>query len=133
MFSDKEKNNNASIFIVDTIGILTKIYAYADIAYVGGGFGAGIHNILEPATFGLPIIIGPKFQKFNEAIDLVSNKGCFVVKDDSDLTRLLQKFNIDNLFKNQASKIAKDYIINNLGATECILSYIKKNSSILQY
>ncbi len=132
LFSDKIRNNNASVFIIDTIGILTKIYAYADVAYVGGGFGTGIHNILEPATFGLPIIIGPKFQKFNEAIDLVNQKGCFVINTNSDLIKVLRKIKSNEGFKNQAAKIVKEYIINNLGATECILGYIKKNSSILQ-
>ncbi len=124
LFSDKEKNNNAQVFIIDTIGILTKIYSYADVAYIGGGFGAGIHNILEPATFGLPIIIGPKYQKFNEAIDLVNKKSCFVIKNNIDLKNYLIKFKTDEKFKKQAAKISKNYILNNLGATNCVIKYI---------
>ncbi len=132
LFSDKVKNNNAQVFIVDTIGILTKIYSYADVAYIGGGFEKGIHNILEPATFGIPIIIGPKFKKFNEAVELVKLKGCFVVNNKPELFLILDKFK-DNEFINKAKIITNNYVINNLGATECILSYIKKNSSILQH
>jgi len=127
LFSDKVKNNQAQVFIVDTIGILTKIYSYADVAYVGGGFGTGIHNILEPATFGLPIIIGPKFQKFKEAIDLVAKKGCFVVTNKTELNVLLKKLKDKKEFKEHASLVSKNYILNNLGATEQIINYI--NSS----
>ena len=125
LFSDKNKNNNASVFIVDTIGILTKIYNYADVAYVGGGFGIGIHNILEPATFGVPIIIGPKFQKFNEAVDLVTKKGCSVVTNNLELKNLLHKFKTNVEFRNKASEVSKNYVLNNIGATKSIINYIK--------
>ena len=124
LFSDKEKNNNASVFIVDTIGILTKIYSYADVAYIGGGFGTGIHNILEPATFGLPIIIGPKFQKFNEAIDLVNKKGCFVITNNFELKKVLTLLKNNNDFREKTSLISKKYIIDNLGATQITINYI---------
>ena len=125
LFSDKNKNNNTSVFIVDTIGILTKIYNYADVAYVGGGFGIGIHNVLEPATFGVPIIIGSKFQKFNEAVDLVAKKGCFVVTNNLELKNLLHKFKTNVEFKNKASEVSKNYVLNNIGATKSIINYIK--------
>ena len=72
------------IFIIDTIGLLTKIYAYADTAYVGGAFKTGLHNIIEPAVFGIPIVIGPKFSKFKEALDLVEAKGCIAVKNQEN-------------------------------------------------
>jgi len=132
LYSDKEKNDNAQVFIVDTIGILTKIYSYADVAYIGGGFEKGIHNILEPATFGVPIIIGPKYKKFNEAVELVNLKGCFVVNNNSELFSILDEFKKPD-FINNTKIITNNYVINNLGATQCILSYIKKNSSILQH
>ena len=84
---------NSNVFIIDTIGILTKIYSYADIAYVGGGFGnPGVHNILEPATFGVPIVIGPNYAKFNEAIELVQNAACFVTDSSQKLSVLLSSF-----------------------------------------
>ena len=132
LFSDTKYDNSATVFIVDTIGILTKMYHYADVAYVGGGFGNGIHNILEPATFGVPIIIGPKFNKFKEAIDLIALKGCFVVKNEKELKHTLQQFIIDTSLKAESSQITKNYVKSNTGATNCIISYIKKNSAILQ-
>ena len=60
---------------------MTKIYSYADIAYVGGGFRTGLHNILEPATFGIPIVIGPEYNKFREALDLVELHGCISISN----------------------------------------------------
>ncbi|MEE9350280.1 MAG: glycosyltransferase N-terminal domain-containing protein [Flavobacteriaceae bacterium] len=132
LFSDKVKNNSANVLIIDTIGLLSKIYSYANIAYIGGGFGAGIHNILEPATFGMPLIIGPKFQKFNEAKDLINLKGCFVVKNTEDLRELLCQFKENGKSIKETANITKNYIASNIGATKCIISYIKKNSSILQ-
>ncbi|MDZ7612394.1 MAG: glycosyltransferase N-terminal domain-containing protein [Flavobacteriaceae bacterium] len=84
LFSEKDRSENAQVFIIDTIGILTKIYSYADLAYVGGGFGkSGIHNVLEPAVFGCPLVIGPNYQKFQEAADLVNEQACESVIDQS--------------------------------------------------
>lgn len=125
LFSDTVKNNNAQVFIVDTIGVLTKVFSYAHVAYIGGGFEKGIHNILEPATFGLPVIIGPKYQKFKEAIDLVELKGCFVVKNNSNLIEILQSLKIDKHFREKTANISKKYILDHLGATEQIFNYIK--------
>jgi 3-deoxy-D-manno-octulosonic-acid transferase len=131
LYSDKEKNIDASVFIVDTIGILTKIYSYANVAYIGGGFGTGIHNILEPATFGVPIIIGPNYQKFKEAVDLVDKKGCFVIKNKAELIKVIQLFKNDELLKKYGT-ISENYVKNNIGATLCIISYINKKMTILQ-
>jgi 3-deoxy-D-manno-octulosonic-acid transferase len=78
------------IFIINTIGILTKIYSYADIAYVGGGFGnPGVHNILEPATFGIPIVIGPNYSHFAEATALVNMEGCVSISNQNELNETL--------------------------------------------
>ena len=87
MFSEKEGKNLADydVFIIDTVGILTKIYSYATIAYVGGGFGnPGVHNILEPATFGLPIVIGPNYSHFAEATELVQLGGCISIANATE-------------------------------------------------
>ena len=82
-----------TVLIVDTIGILSSLYQYGKVAYIGGGFGKGIHNTLEAATFGLPVIFGPKYHKFQEAVDLVATEAAFPVHDyaafDSVLSRLL--------------------------------------------
>jgi 3-deoxy-D-manno-octulosonic-acid transferase len=126
LFSDKDKKNNmdAQVLIIDSIGFLTKVYSYATIAYIGGGFGAGIHNILEPATFGLPIIIGPNYQKFNEAKELIDLDACQVINNASELNLALR-----GLFDNKQSirlkgKNARAYILKNTGASQRIIEYI---------
>ena len=121
----KPRLENYQVFIIDTIGILTKIYSYADIAYVGGGFGnPGVHNILEPATFGIPIVIGPNYSHFAEAIALVGLEGCISVKNQSELNEAF-----DLLLQNEDERYEKGHICStfvqmNKGATNSILKYI---------
>ena len=126
LYSEKDNCDiaNAEVLIVDTIGLLTKIYSYADISYVGGGFATGLHNVLEPATFGLPVIIGPQFDKFKEAVDLVQNKGCVVVNNSSEFEKLLEALFLDPLYRSEKGQIAGDYILNNVGATPMIMNYV---------
>jgi len=113
---------NFDVFIIDTIGILTKIYSYADIAYVGGGFGnPGVHNILEPATFGVPIVIGPNFSHFAEAIALVNMEGCVSISNQKELNEAFE-----NLIQNEDIRFEKGHICStfvqmNRNATETIL------------
>lgn len=116
---------DAQVLIVDTIGLLNKVYSYATIAFIGGGFGAGIHNILEPTTFGVPILIGPKYHKFKEAIDLVKLKGCFVVNNQIDFNKILTLFSDKNELE-KIKMINNQYVKKNIGATLCITNYIKK-------
>ena len=128
MFSEKERQNIAEfqVFIVDTIGILTKIYSYANVAYVGGGFTkSGVHNVLEPATFGIPIVIGPNYFKFNEAKDLIKNEACFVVDNSQKLSVLLNEFFQQKTKREQAGKNALNYVKNKTGATAKILNYLQ--------
>ena len=125
-YSDETIDKNAQVLIVDTIGILSKIYSYATITYVGGGFGVGIHNILEPATFGIPVIIGPNYQKFQEAKDLVEKGGCFVVHNQKEFNSVLKKLEDDTL-RVQAGKINGNYVKDNLGGTDCVVDYVKNN------
>jgi 3-deoxy-D-manno-octulosonic-acid transferase len=114
-----------NVFIIDTIGILTKIYSYADIAYVGGGFGnPGVHNILEPATFGIPIIIGSNYSHFAEATALVGLEGCISVKNQSELNEAF-----DLLLQNEDERYEKGHICStfvqmNKGATNSILKSV---------
>lgn len=121
----KPRLENYQVFIIDTIGILTKIYSYADIAYVGGGFGnPGVHNILEPATFGIPIVIGPNYSHFAEATALVGMEGCVSVKNQSELNEAF-----DLLLQNEDERYEKGHICStfvqmNKGATNAILKYI---------
>ncbi len=86
LYTDGALDADAKVFIADTIGILTKIYSYADLAYIGGGFDKdGVHNVLEPAVFGIPLIIGPVYEKFEEAKDLVNLGGCLVAQHEEQL------------------------------------------------
>jgi 3-deoxy-D-manno-octulosonic-acid transferase len=126
LFSDKKKDNSAQVIIIDTIGILTKIYSYANVAYVGGGFGVGLHNILEPASFGVPLIIGPNYKKFQEAIELVDLKACKVVVNKEEIQTELTHLFQDKNYRLQQGKITKNYIEKNVGATKIIMSYIAK-------
>jgi 3-deoxy-D-manno-octulosonic-acid transferase len=121
----KPRLENYQVFIIDTIGILTKIYSYADIAYVGGGFGnPGVHNILEPATFGIPIVIGPNYSHFAEATALVGMEGCISIKNQSELNEAF-----DLLLQNEDERFEKGHICStfvqmNKGATDRILKSI---------
>lgn len=117
---------NSKIFIIDTIGILSVAYRYGDIAYIGGGFGAGIHNILEAATYGLPVIFGPKYHKFNEAINLVNLNGAFSVDSSNALKVIVQKLINDKEFYNNSSKSCLDYVSKNIGATDIVVKSIKE-------
>ena len=113
------------VLIIDTIGILTKIYSYADVVYVGGGFGnPGVHNILEPATFGVPIVIGPNYSHFAEATALVKMEGCISITNQEELNEAL-----DKLIQNADVRIEKGHVCStfvemNKNATETIFNYI---------
>ncbi|MGK0329178.1 MAG: 3-deoxy-D-manno-octulosonic-acid transferase [Polaribacter sp.] len=127
LYSAKENKvlEEYQVFIIDTIGILTKIYASADIAYVGGGLKTGLHNILEPATFGIPILIGNKYNKFKEAVDLVNIGGCISVKNQEEFTENLITLKNDENYRKRTGIINKRYIEDNLGATKLIMNYLK--------
>lgn len=129
LFSERKGKNLADfdVFIIDTIGILTKIYSYAEIAYVGGGFGTGIHNILEPATFGVPIIIGPKYQKFQEATDLVALGSCLVVHNQKDLNNTFNLLIEDDNIRKEKGKLSQEFVLKNKNATQVIMQYLKRN------
>ncbi|KOY51475.1 3-deoxy-D-manno-octulosonic-acid transferase [Polaribacter dokdonensis DSW-5] len=126
LFSNKANTDlrEHQVFIIDTIGILTKIYAAADLAYVGGGLKTGLHNILEPATFGIPVIIGHKFDKFKEAVDLVEIGGCISIQNQKEFTQNLIHLRDDKNDRTLAGTINKKYIEDNLGATEQIINYL---------
>lgn len=127
LFSDKEHHNLADfqIFIIDTIGILTKIYSYADIAYVGGGFGnPGVHNILEPATFGVPIVIGPNYSHFAEATALVHQEGCLSISNQNELNDAFNLLLHNEDDRNEKGHICSTFVQMNKGATDIILNHI---------
>lgn len=127
LFSEKENKNPAdyNVFIIDTVGILTKIYSYGTIAYVGGGFGnPGIHNILEPAVFGIPIVIGPNYSNFAEATELVNLGGCMVISGLEELKQTFDQLITDQNFLITKGQICKSYIQDNKGATNRIMKVI---------
>ncbi len=127
LFSEKSTIDlsNFNVFIIDTIGILTKIYSYADIAYVGGGFGnPGVHNILEPATFGVPIIIGPNYSHFAEATALVHQEGCISISNQNELNDAFNLLINNEDERNEKGHICSTFVQMNKGATDVILNRI---------
>ena len=128
LFSEKEgeKLSDYQVLIIDAIGYLTKIYSYADIAYVGGGMGtAGLHNILEAATFGVPIVIGENFDRFLEAKQLQKLAGLFSVSTEAELKQIMTLLETDKKFREQTGMIAGHFINRNTGATPTVVAYIK--------
>jgi 3-deoxy-D-manno-octulosonic-acid transferase len=122
-----KKLTTETVFIVDTIGMLSKIYSYADIAYVGGAMGtSGLHNILEPATFGIPIIIGSNFEKFPEAKKLQQLAGLFSVNNKQELKTILDKLITKETFRSQTGQIAGHFINSNTGATKITMKFINE-------
>ena len=117
---------NKNILIINTIGLLNKIYRYATVAYIGGGFGAGIHNILEAAVYAKSVVFGPNYHKFKEAHDLIKAGGGFSIKSYDELKKLLDKLLTDSNFRDKSGNDAGKYIEKNKGATDKILQHIKK-------
>jgi 3-deoxy-D-manno-octulosonic-acid transferase len=121
LFSNfKDKFTNENILVVDNIGLLSSIYSLADLAYVGAGFEVGLHNVLEAAVYGIPVLVGPKYSKAKEAIDLVKLGGVVSCKDKLELF-----FQTNNLLENdelrlKKGKICREYVFSNQGSTEKI-------------
>lgn len=113
----------ATVLIIDNIGMLSSIYQYGTIAYIGGGFGKGIHNILEAATFGLPIIFGPNYQKFSEAVELIKLGGAFTITTNKEFEDNFTSLTYPEKLSS-ASAISRGYISSNTGATDKILNSI---------
>jgi len=108
--------NHARIIIVDTIGVLSKIYWDGIIAYIGGGFSTGIHNVMEPAIARLPVIFGPQYDNFQEAIELIDSEGGWSINNNKEFYNILNKLINDKKLLLKASEAATDVIHNNIGA-----------------
>lgn len=133
LYSDRENKNPADfqVLIIDNIGLLARIYSYADIAYVGGAAGkTGLHNILEPATFGIPIVIGKNFQNFPEAIKLRHLAGLYSANNQKELFDILTRLTEDENFRKKTGMIAGHFINSNTGATKTVTEYLIKNVNI---
>jgi 3-deoxy-D-manno-octulosonic-acid transferase len=119
---------NARVLIIDNIGKLSRIYKYATITYIGGGFNkSGIHNTLEAAVYGKPVVFGPHYKKFKEARDLVAKKAAFSISNESELKYIVNKLLTNDELLKQTGDAAKNYVQQNTGATEKIMSYIQEN------
>lgn len=124
LYSNPANLISSRILIIDNIGLLLHIYSYCEIAWIGGGFGKGIHNILEAAAFGLPVLIGPGYEKFREAKELVSMQGAFEIKNEIEASGIISKLLNDDSFYNKVSRTCNDYVRSNTGATDQIISKI---------
>jgi len=120
LFSKANNKNisDSNVLIIDSIGILSNVYKYGNLAYIGGGFGSGIHNILEAVTFGLPVVFGPNYQKFKEANELIELEGAKSISNYSELETTILSFSDFD------SSIGKNYIESNAGATDIIINRI---------
>lgn len=117
-------SEEVQIMIIDTIGLLSSIYAYADFAYIGGGFGVGIHNTLEAAVYGVPVAFGPNYRKFKEARDLIRNGAAASISDITQLDAWLSSMIYDPDLRRLAGQKAGEYVSQHTGATRMILRYI---------
>jgi 3-deoxy-D-manno-octulosonic-acid transferase len=129
LYSQKENKNlgDFQVFIIDTIGILTKIYSVADVAYVGGGYTkSGIHNILEPAAFGIPVVIGPNYKKFKEAEDLIALNACVTTANQEEVNHMFAMLKTNRGLRHKKGEAALCYIEQSLGASDKITAYIQK-------
>jgi len=117
----------SNCLIIDNIGMLSKLYHYATIAYIGGGFNKGIHNTLEAAVFGKPVLFGPNYKKFKEATGLIESGGGVCINSSTELTSQLKKLLTNKGILESSSKNSFDFVKQNKGATEKILHYIEAN------
>ena len=118
-------NEQARVLIVDTIGILSSLYSYSSIAWIGGGFGAGIHNTLEAAAYSIPVVFGPKYHKFNEAVELINIGGGFSAQNYTDVKDVISNLLADSAQRTTAGRLAGEYVMKNAGATEKTIQFTR--------
>jgi len=116
---------DSKVIIIDKMGILSRLYKLGDIAYVGGGFSTGVHNVLEPVVYGIPVFMGTRYDNSPEARELIMQKGAYSAASAEELYKGIMSFIKDNEKRMSCGKIAQKFIQDNLGATEKILSHIK--------
>ncbi len=124
--ADKQRPEAAEVLIIDNIGMLSSLYAYGKVAYIGGGFGAGIHNILEAAVYGMPVLFGPRYEKFREAVELVRRGGAFPVEDGESLESRLNLLYDDIPARERAAEIARTFVMESAGSTDVIVNNLLK-------
>ncbi len=126
LFSDNPPSYTDSILVINAIGFLSSVYQYGTIAMIGGGFNSGIHNILEPTVYGLPVIFGPNYKKFNEAFEVIDLNVGFVVADSTELTNQLSVLIDNKETLLESSRLAKNYVLKNSGATNKIVDGLRE-------
>jgi 3-deoxy-D-manno-octulosonic-acid transferase len=119
--ADETKAAAASVLLIDNIGMLSSLYRYGKVAYIGGGFGKSIHNTLEAAVYGIPVVFGPRFEKFNEAKGLIASGGGFGVQSAGELQHRLYELLLNEQLREEAGMKAGNYVSENTGATEKVL------------
>ena len=117
--------SNADILIIDCFGLLSSIYRYGDVAYIGGGFGVGIHNTLEAAVWDMPVVFGPNNKKFQEAQDLKACGGGFEIANYEEFEQLMERFASDEAFLKESGSNAGHFVKDQAGATEKVLASVK--------
>ncbi len=127
----KQSMVDKQVLIIDNIGMLSSLYQYGDIAYIGGGFGVGIHNIQEAAAFGLPVIFGPKYHNFQEAIDLIASGASFSIKDLDELSLRMNYLENEEV-RSKLGTAAKDYVLQKAGASRIIVKYLEEKNLLTQ-
>lgn len=126
------QNNETNTLIIDNIGMLSRLYKYATITFVGGGFGEeGVHNVLEAAVYGKPVIFGPVFNQFMEAIDLLEEGAAFTVDSALELEKTFNNLLSEKEFYKECCNAAREYVYSHRGATQKILNYIQENRLLI--
>ena len=123
------ESGGVSFLIIDRVGLLTQLYVLGDIAYVGGGFGAGVHSVLEPAVYGMPIITGPRIERSDEAMQLMQDGALFFIKDSEAAYEMMLRMVENASAREKAGRIAKDYVDKNLGASSLVADRIMSFSA----
>lgn len=130
LYSELEKgisSDESNVLVIDNFGILSRLYHYAGICYIGGGFSNGIHNILEAAVHGKPLIFGPAFYKFQEALDLLERGGAETVESAVELEKIVAQWLNDPVERIERGKVSSDYVKSKAGATKRIIGFIQEN------
>lgn len=118
-----QRLQESDVLVLDNVGMLAWLYQYADFAYIGGGFGEGLHNTLEPAVFDTPVIFGREYGKYQEAIDLVEQGGAFSIKDRTELENVMNDLYFNEDKRDKAAKVCTNYVLDNLGSADKIYRY----------
>lgn len=130
LYTSAEQSNDtgalagADVLLIDCYGKLSSIYRYASVAYVGGGFGVGIHNVPEAAVYGVPVVVGPNNRKFHEAQALLKAGGCFEINGSDEFNALMKRFDSEADFLSQAGEVAGRYISDNAGAADTVFKMV---------